>query len=195
MDLDISTLTPVYEYAQNLLATHSDEDLYSLKNECAMAKASLHNTISIIDDIGKSLSSQSHAKALALAATIREALLEVSKITKMAVEVESLKSSRLDIVQLIHLLRQIPSLVRVLIQEHYINLLLKVRQDIINTYGKCPFDYLSEASIMTQLDNFVNELNSKITTLKVIHTQGCFDMQPHEAVPYEQVKEMIRSVP
>lgn len=195
MDLDVSTLTPLFEFAQQLLseANSDDNNLYSLRQECALAKASLHNTITIIDSIGRSISQP--AKALALSQTVREALLEVAKITKMAVEVESLKTSRLDIIQLLHILRQIPALVQSLIEEHYISLLLQLRTDIIRKYGSCPFEYLSETALLAHLAEFTEKLNSRITTLKLIHPQGCLDMQPQMAIPYDQVKEMLGSVP
>lgn len=189
IQIEKATVKSLYEFAQqiSLAANGEDDGVLSLRDECVMVKHSLSVLNIAVDKCvnayKKDSSSQNLARLISLQETVRSAVQEVARVIKLATEVEAIKSSRFDSLQLLSLLEQIPALLTEIIHEQiseFINGMvdtvlaeLSANSEIKKAVSRChpclnKEEAMREPAINELVRSITEELNSRLRDLRVV---------------------------
>ena len=219
-------LIPLTVFVENSLK--NPESIYSLSKEIAKAKFSLmpheHMIGKTIYALNKLQESEYQTKedrakcqkleALLLAQTesLTEQIAKVARVAKLGVEIEAIQSSRLDSVQLLTVLRQVPLLVQDVLEASLISLLEEIKKDLLSIpeidnalaakiLKTKWFGRLQKIEISRLLNGILEELNTTLMKARVPLTENGqvapngLESGGNGSVTEAQFKEMMRAVP
>lgn len=236
VDIQKSTVTTLYEFASQVASTanNADDGIICLRDEALLVKHGLSTLRAVVDrkieDYRKAVEEEAGtgqtklqnselARLLSLQETVRKAVQEVAKVIKMAAEVEAIKSSRFDSLQLLTLLEQVPVLIVEILTEHITSLI----DEIVNKAGlelsrntdlkkavhaahPClnRLPEMREPAIQEFVLAVTSELKDRISELKVVcnkdvgfggDRQGQQDLSVSPELVRQQVSSMYGCVP
>jgi hypothetical protein len=200
----------------------SQDEIFSLKEEALIAKHTLtfFNPIVAkhIDKINSilrkdKLSSEDNKNLVVLQNSLREigdtlndTLKKVSSIVKAAAEIEDMKASRVDGIQLLHALRQIPKIIAAIVESLVETVIAEIEQAVVSSVDDKTYlrilqksDYLGKSRTMTVaavVAETVENLNARLEVISMpIRSVDANPAASDNAVTLDQVKGMINTVP
>lgn len=211
-------LEPLVSFVERV---SSQDDIFSLRDEALAAKHTItffnpliekHIVLinSLLEKPDLSVDQQKKLSALQLSLTnignqLNAALRQVAYIVKNATEIEDLKVSRLDGVQLLHAIRQIP----LIISDALENLLFEVLRDVervisenvsaeqyVKIVQQCPyFGKTSQFSVTSRIGAVLEEVNGKLEMVSIVEGRENKIEASNSGVEESRVAGMLATVP
>ena len=214
-------LTPLSQYITQARSKDLDEQL-CLLDEIAACRGMLpiyHQQIDKFvtqfnDLTAKDPHDKEAARTLVILTNLSNQLLEAtskfSRVVKSGAEIELIRATRLDSVQLLHVLSQIPQIISSIVEITLSRVIEEIRTAVESHPGipdssikeiqnKIPyFSRTSKVEIASRVNEVVESLDSRLKTLSVPHDRAIFTDGAdgnHASVTEEQVAGMISCVP
>lgn len=119
-----------------------------------------------------------HSQLLKLGEKLQETTTKTARLVKYAVEVEAVKSSRLDSIELLGLLQQIPALVTTTLEAALIQVIDEIQREVEGNFvseahirdlhSRCKyFGRLRDLAVSEVLEGVMSQLNDKLSEVRI----------------------------